>query len=158
MARADLIVQSNAPTLAHTPSTVGLLEQQMRVLRTAIAYFAIIFAFAFVLGALRVTLVVPLLGAMNATIVEIAIVLTASWLMARRLIAGRDFGLRQRATIGAIAFALLMIAEFVLAMTLRGQNLHQWAATLMTPVGLIGLAGQSGFAAMPIVADLEPRY
>ena len=43
-----------------------------------------------------------------------------------------------------------MVSEAVLAGLLRGQSVAQWAGEVATPLGLVGLAGQLGFAAMPL--------
>ena len=42
----------------------------MRLLRPAAAYFAVIFGFGFVLGALRILWLVPYLGERNAEVLE----------------------------------------------------------------------------------------
>jgi hypothetical protein len=35
---------------------------------------------------------------------------------------------------------------------IRGQGLAEWVSDLATPLGLVGLAGQLGFAMMPLLA------
>jgi hypothetical protein len=44
-----------------------------------------------------------------------------------------------------------MASEALLAGELRGQSVGQWASDLVTPLGLIGLASQIGFALMPLL-------
>jgi hypothetical protein len=51
---------------------------------------------------------------------------------------------------GARAFALLMIAEAALGVLAFGESLTGWAASLFAMPGVIGLAGQLAFAAMPL--------
>jgi len=49
------------------------------IIHAALIYFAAVFSLAFVLGALRVTLIAPKVGAMAAVALELPVVLTASW-------------------------------------------------------------------------------
>ena len=107
-------------------------------------------AFAFAIGAARSLFPAPLAGAPAAVLLEVPIILAARWFGASRLMRRRSFTLAQRASIGAIAFALTMISEAVLAHLMRGQSVTQWAATVATPLGLFGLAAQLGFASMPV--------
>ena len=130
---------------------VRVLPRPMAVLFTGIAYFAVVFAFAFAMGVARTLIVAPRLGATAAVLLEMPVVLAASWIVARRLLSNRRFSLTQRAAVGVVAFALLMISEALLAGVLRGQDVSQWAQELVTPPGLVGLAGQIGFAAMPLL-------
>jgi hypothetical protein len=104
------------------------------------------------MGIGRVLVVAPRLGANAAVFLEIPVLLTVSWFVARRLVHKRFFAFWQLVSIGASAFALTMISEAALADMIRGQSLAQWAADLVTPLGLVGLAGQLGFAIMPVLA------
>lgn len=120
------------------------------VLSAALAYWAVVFAFAFVLGIFRTLWLAPRLGDLAAVACELPLVLAASWLAARRLT--RRFGVSAPGSalaMGLVAFALLMLAELALAQVLAGQSPRQWAASLTTPAGALGLAGQMGFALMP---------
>lgn len=122
----------------------------MKLLRAAIAYWAMVFALGFVLGTIRVTWVVPLVGLMPATVLELPIILAASWFAAGWLV--RRFAIvsaGEALTIGALAFAMLMAAECALAAALMGQAPAQWLADLRQPHALLGLAGQVVFALMP---------
>jgi hypothetical protein len=122
----------------------------MAAMLAGILYFAIVFSFAFALGVVRTVVVAPRLGATAAVLIEVPIVLLASWGVARGLLGRRVFSLPQRAAVGAIAFALTMVREAVLAGLLRGQSVAEWAGEVASPLGLVGLAGQLGFAAMPL--------
>jgi hypothetical protein len=122
----------------------------MAAMLAGILYFAIVFSFAFALGVVRTVVVAPRLGATAAVLIEVPIVLLASWGVARGLLGRRAFTLAQRAAVGATAFALTMVSEAVLAGLLRGQSVAQWAGEVASPLGLVGLAGQLGFAAMPL--------
>jgi hypothetical protein len=123
----------------------------------AFAYFAVVFAAAFVLGALRVTLIAPQIGALAAVALEVPVVLAISWVVAGRVLRRWPSGQGQRIAMGGIAFGLLMVAELALAVVLFGQTPGEHFAAMATLPGALGLAGQIGFAAVPalrhVVAD-----
>ena len=119
------------------------------ILAPALAYFAPVFAVAFAFGALRVILIAPAIGAFAAVALEVPLILALSWLVAGRVL-GRWPMQRGRAlAMGALAFLILMLAEFVLAWLLSGQTPAAYAATFGTAPGALGLAGQIGFALIP---------
>ena len=128
------------------------------VIAIGLAYFIIIFSFAFGLGVARGFLIAPLIGETAAVILEVLIVLLASQIVARRFVHKQPFSLVQLLLIGAIAFALTMVAEAGLAGVIRDQSPGQWANTLTTPLGLVGLAGQIGFALMPTFTSNRIRF
>ncbi len=122
----------------------------MRIASAAIVYWAMVFALGFVLGTVRVLWVIPLVGLIPATLLELPIILAASWLAAGWLV--RRFGIAgggEALAVGALAFAILMAAECALAGVLTGQTPAQWLADLRQPHALLGLAGQVVFALMP---------
>jgi hypothetical protein len=53
--------------------------------------------------------------------------------------------------LGALAFLILMLAEFALAWALSSQTPAAYAASFLTAPGALGLAGQTGFALIPAV-------
>mgnify|MGYP000632588975 CR=1 FL=1 len=116
----------------------------------AIVYVSTVFAAAFALGTLRVLLVAPRLGELAAVTLEVPVVLGLSWLVAGRVL--RRWPLPrpgQRLAMGGLAFALLMLAETILGIALFGRSLAGILATVATLPGLVGLAGQIGFALVP---------
>ena len=122
----------------------------MRIFEAAATYWAMVFALGFVLGTIRVLWVIPIVGLLPATLLELPVMLGASWLVAGWLV--RRFALaspRQALTAGALAFALLMLAECALAGLLSGETPAQWFAGLGQSHALLGLAGQVLFALMP---------
>lgn len=95
----------------------------MSVLRGAVLYFLCVFGAGFVLGSIRVPLLVPRLGERAAELLELPLMLavvvlvsrwrqrrTATWRPARQLAAG------------ALAWLFLMGAEFALAAALTGRS------------------------------------
>lgn len=123
----------------------------------ALAYFAGVFALAFVVGIGRTLWLAPRVGAVAAVLAELPVILAVSWLWSRHLLRRHPLPRRTQAlAMGAAAFALLMAAERGLALLL-GQSAGQWLGSLATPAGALGLAGQLGFAAMPWVVWGEVR-
>ena len=118
----------------------------------ALAYFTAIFAFGFGFGTLRVLLIAPAIGQVPAIAIELPLILGLSWVVAGRLpryyqtafVSGGN-----RLRIGALALALLMLAEIALAALVFGQPLTAYLSNLATSAGLLGLAGQIGFALIP---------
>jgi hypothetical protein len=119
-----------------------------RVVPPAVSYWAGVFALGVVLGTARVLWLAPTIGELAAVAAELPLMLAASWWLARRLVAGRALTPTEAAAMGALALALLLASEAILAVAL-GQSLPGWLASLASLPGGLGLAGQLGFAAMP---------
>ena len=119
------------------------------VIKPALTYFAVVFAAAFLFGALRVTLIAPQIGTLAAVKLEVPLILCLSWIVAGRVLRRWPLTSGKAMTMGALAFALLMLAEFALAYNLSGQTPPAYAATFLTGPGALGLAGQIGFALIP---------
>jgi hypothetical protein len=116
------------------------------------AYFSIVFAAAFALGVLRVMFVVPLVGNLLATLIELPFTLSISWFVCSWLV--RTYGistLGQAVAVGAVAFALLMCAEAVGSILLFNSTLQNHIASYFTAAGALGLTGQVAFGAFPIL-------
>jgi hypothetical protein len=120
------------------------------VARAALAYWAWVFAAGFALGTVRTLWLAPRIGPLAAVAAELPIMLAISWNAARRVIARHVIVRRGDAlAMGALALALLLLAEAALARVLGGQGVAAWAAQLATPHGELGLAGQALFALIP---------
>jgi len=104
------------------------------------------------LGTVRTLFVAPKLGEQLAVLIELPFMLGASWLACgwavRRWHVAASPG--PRLTMGAVAFALLMVAEVALWLTAFDRSLADYFRNLTTPHGLTGLAGQIIFALMPL--------
>ncbi len=121
--------------------------------KAGVAYFAIAFAIAFVLGALRVLFVAPRVGEFAAVLIEVPIMLTVSWLVCgwvlNRIAVPASIG--ARLAMGAVAFALLMAAEFALGIYGFGNTAGEIVSSFARLPAQLGLAGQVGFALMPVL-------
>jgi hypothetical protein len=128
-------------------------SQRTRAVRAGILYFALVFAAGFVLGTARVLLLAPRLGELLATVLELPFMLGISWFACGKLIARFQIPPRTepRLTMGAVAFALLMLAEVLLSVTLFNRSMNEYIDALLTPQGLLGLGGQVLFGLIPLI-------
>ena len=147
-------IRRSLPARSTPPPIVGYCRG-MTAISKGVIYFAAVFAFAFVMGVVRTLFVAPYVGSAVAVGIEVPIILAASWFVARRLLRRTSLTLVERATMGAIAFGLTMISEAALSVAMRGESVSQWAVALATPLGLLGLAGQVGFAVIPLFAGRQ---
>lgn len=123
-----------------------------RAATAGLAYFAIVFAIAFVLGVLRVSFVAPRVGDLAAVMIEIPFLLTASWIICARMVA--RFGVpalpAPRIVMGLVAFTVLIIAETLLGLAI-GRSLDSQIAAYGVPAAWVGLAGQFLFGCVPVM-------
>lgn len=120
-------------------------------LRPALAYFGLVFGTGFALGAIRVPLLVPRLGERLAELLEMPLMLVAI-VLAARYVLRRWPGPAPRcrwATVGAIALALLVVTELLLAVVLAGRSVGAYLASRDPVSGSVYLAMLLVFAAMP---------
>jgi hypothetical protein len=118
-----------------------------------IIYFTLVFAAGVALGTLREVVLRPVLGAPLAVAVEVPLLVLFSWFVCRWTLAFVRVapGLAERLVMGALAFALLLAAEFGLSAVLYGRTQAQHIATYQQVSVLIGLAGQIVFALFPLI-------
>lgn len=124
--------------------------------RAAIAgllYFAAVFALGFAAGVVRRLVLVPRLGETAAVLLELPVMLGASWLLARRVArwCALDCAAAPRLLMGGIAFLLLMAAEHGLGALLGGNPPAGDPAARASPADALGLAAQVAFALFPFL-------
>lgn len=121
------------------------------MIRAGLTYFALVFGAGFVLGALRVTFLVPRLAERIAELGEMPLMFLVILLAARFVI--RHFALppsmRACLGMGLLALVLLLAAEFVLAVVLQDRSLADYIASRDPVSGSVYLAMQVLFALMP---------
>jgi len=127
------------------------LIKKMRVLLTGILYVVAVFAAGFVLGVLRTLVMVPLLGALWAVLLELPVILTIAWLVCARILHRWPLSPSSAARMGAVAFSLLMVVEASLSNLLAGRSLTEHFALYAELPHQLGLAGQLAFALFPWV-------
>lgn len=116
------------------------------------AYFVIVFIAAFALGAARVTFVVPAVGSLWATLLELPLTSVASWIVCGWLV--RIYGirsLRQAIGMGVTAFVMLMGTEAAGSILLFNRSLADHIGSYATAAGGLGLAGQIAFGLFPVI-------
>jgi hypothetical protein len=124
-----------------------------RAALAGLSYFGVVFAAGFALGILRVLVLAPKLGESVAVLVELPIMLAASWIACRWIIArvGVRQALTDRLVMGGLAFAVLLGAEIGVSVFAFGRTLSAHVAQYQQLPALIGLAGQCLFGLFPIV-------
>jgi hypothetical protein len=124
------------------------------------AYFALVFALGFLLGTVRTLFVqdAPGSGRLLGVLIELPIMLAASWFLCRYAV--RRFGVAAevvaRATMGGVAFALLLLAELLVGTLLFGRTPAEHLALYRDASYTIGLTAQVAFALMPLVQLRRP--
>lgn len=127
-----------------------------RAIRAGGTYFALVFAVAFVLGAIRTGFIVPRTGAVIAVLIEAPILLGIAWVICRRVTRRFDVSatVPARLVMGLVAFTLLMLAELALSVLLAGRSPAQHLALYRGLPEQVGLAAQILFALLPAI---QPR-
>lgn len=134
-------------------------EPKLRWLPAGTAYFMTVFAVGFLLGTLRVLVLLPALGELTAVALETPVMLAACWFLCRWAVRRWQVPgeAASRLAMGALAFALLMGAEFLLATLLFGLSPGDWLAAMGSTAGVLGLAGQVLFAMFPLLQGTGVR-
>jgi hypothetical protein len=122
-----------------------------RTVLAALVYALAVFAVGFLVGTIRVLVLAPRAGALGAVAIELPIMIAASWIAARWIVAHWrvDPHLPDRLGMGALAFAMLLLCELLVSVTLFGGTPDEFVRQYARPDALLGLAGQLVFAAMP---------
>ncbi len=129
-----------------------------RTIKAGITYFVLVFGVGFVLGVIRVTLLVPRLGERTAELIEMPFMFVAIVVSARLII--WRFRLPARAMIrlaaGCLALGLLVGAEVLLAVAIQERTLGEYVASRDPVSGGVYLAMLVLFAVMPLVLARLP--
>jgi hypothetical protein len=127
------------------------------VLSCALRYAIAAFGAGIVLGIFRNLVLAPLLGSLAALAIELPVILAISWFLAKKFVLA---AIGVRAPIfhfvlaGAIAFAALILAEYILGKFAMGLTLSQFAGSWTTLEGAIGLLAQMLFGLFPLLQRL----
>lgn len=126
----------------------------------AAAYFAIVFACGFALGAMRTVWLVPRLGVRSSELLEMPVMVAVSYFSARWVY--RRFVRDMRSTsvapaIGALALALLVGAELALVLPLRQITLAEYWRERDPVSGTAYLLSLALFAVMPALVARAAR-
>ena len=124
----------------------------LRIVKAGALYFACVFGAGFLLGAIRVPLLVPRLGVRMAELLEMplmlcVIVLAARWTVRRCMLPPTPAA---RLGAGLLALAMLLLVEFTLVLWLQGMTLASYLAGRDPVSGTVYAAMLLVFAAMPL--------
>jgi hypothetical protein len=131
----------------------------IRFLRLGLAYFGIVFSVGFLLGMVRVSFFVPLLGERTAELLELPFMLAAiyfasSWLVRRYDLYGRPvFTL----SVGILSAVLLLLAEFSVVLWIRGLTLSEYLTDRDPVAGTLYYIAVAVFAIMPAIISMAFR-
>lgn len=124
-----MVPDQSSTGAAETSSQETTLQHiSLRVLKAGTLYFALVFGAGAVLGSLRVFWAAPRFGArpaelMEAPIMLLVIVLAAQWIVRR---VARTSNPLARLAIGLIGLVLLLCAELLLVVQVRGLSVHDY--------------------------------
>jgi hypothetical protein len=127
-------------------------REQSMVWNAGIRFGLFAFGLGFLLGTLRTLVLAPYIGAASAVVLELPIMLAACWWWAGRIV--RRFQVTDRnnaLAIALIGFAVLMLGEFLVGITLMQMSPAAWIAGLQTPSAQLGLTAQLLTVAMPLL-------
>ncbi len=124
-----------------------------RILKAGPAYFALVFGAGFVLGSIRVPIVVPHVGERIAELIETPFMFVVVLMAARFIV--RRFALPThtvvRLGVGIVALGLLVVAEFLLVVAIQGKSLGEYVASRDPISGTVFLVMLVLFALMPLI-------
>ena len=103
----------------------------MRVLKAAITYFGLVFGAGFLLGLIRVPLLVPRLGERWAELLEMPVMLLVTWWASRFVMQNFSDMTTRKAWLGAgsAALGLLLCAELLIVIVLQQQSVSAYLAS-----------------------------
>ena len=124
-----------------------------RWMSAGLIYFAVVFAIGFLLGAIRTLWLEPRLGELPSVLIELPVILGASWLVCARIIRVRRVPATRlaRLVMGATAFILLMAAETLLSLIAFAIPPTEYLGSFRETARAIGLFGQLLFALFPLL-------
>lgn len=127
----------------------------MQVLKPGIIYFLLVFGAGFILGTIRVLLIVPLVGYRTAELLEMPLMLIAT-VVAARWITRRFREPRTnvaRLAIGGIALGLMLAGEMAVGIGLRGMTAADVILNRDPIAGMAYYASLILFAIMPWIVS-----
>lgn len=116
-----------------------------------VIYFVLVFAAGFVLGIIRVLVFVPKFGERASEIGELPLMIVITVLAARQVVKRLNAGGNHmaRLVVGLTGFALLVMAEILVALFVRQQSLYQYVSERDPLAGALYLVSLVIFASAP---------
>jgi hypothetical protein len=131
----------------------------MPILQPAVLYFLLVFGAGFVLGTVRVLVLVPLLGERAAELMEMPLMLgiiaaSARWIVRHGLVQDRR---SSALVVGFIALGMVLIADLAVGMWLRGLSATEVFLDRDPVSGAAYYVSLLLFAAMPAIMTRSRR-
>jgi hypothetical protein len=121
-----------------------------QVVKAGVVYFALVFGTGFVLGTIRVRMVVPAVGTRTAELLEAPIMLAVIILAARWVT--RHFSIPytvwSRLAMGGMALALILVLDFTVVLWVRGLSFSQYIESFDPVAGTVYFVMLGVFAVM----------
>ena len=126
-------------------------------LKAGVFYFVIVFGAGFLLGTVRVLMVVPRVGVRAAELIELSVMLIVTIVSARLIVRRLSVNpYTSRLAMGGIALALSLIAEFTLVLRMRGLTIEEYFASRDLVSGTAYYLMLALFAVMPLLVARRP--
>jgi hypothetical protein len=131
----------------------------LRVVRAGLLYFVLVFGAGFVLGPIRLLVLVPRIGTRAAELLELPVMVAISWYVARSLTRRLAIptATLPRLAMGLVGMALIVVCEFTLVLRLRGLTLEQYFAGRDPVSGAAYYLSLVLVALLPLVVNRRPR-
>lgn len=125
----------------------------MQIIKAGFAYFGLVFGLGFLLGAVRVSLIVPRLGTRKAELLEaplmlIGILLATQFILQQFVLPNTNSAFL---IVGIIALGLMLFAEFLLIVWLQKQTITQYIKSRDLVSGSVYVLLLLIFALMPLI-------
>jgi hypothetical protein len=125
----------------------------MPVLRAGALYFVLVFTAGFVLGVMRMLLLVPRIGIRSAELLEmpfmaVAIFFAARWVIAREAVSP---GRIVRVGMGLVALGLMVFVEFTVVLGIQDLTIADYVAHRDPIAGTAYLVMLGVFTIMPLL-------
>lgn len=129
-------------------------------MKQASLYFVLVFGAGFILGPIRILLVIPRVGVRAAELMEapimLVVIIAASRWMVRRFPKPSDWS--SRLAMGFLALVLMLGAEFSLAIVLQGISVREYLANRDPVSGTVYYALLIVFAVLPAYWSYHARH
>lgn len=139
-------------TYVSLKTLLGLMQSSSSntVFQAGVAYFALVFGAGFLLGSIRVPLLVPRLGERIAELLEAPVMLVVIFFASRHVV--RRFALNSpqaSLAVGLLGLLLLLAAELLVTVTIQQRSLAEYIASRDPISGSVYLASLLLYTVLP---------
>ena len=129
------------------------------ILACALIYFMLVFFVGFVLGIIRVLLLVPVVGERYAELIEMPLMLITIYYSARYIV-NRYSRIERESSylyVGVIALTFLLLFEFTLVLGIRGISFEQYISSRDPVTGAAYALSLIIYLLMPFIITKKPH-